>query len=215
MHSPQLTGYAAEEVCGKTPSLLKSGKHDKSLYESLWRTINQGRIWHGEMVNRRKDGSLYTEEQTITPVRLNSRGITHFIAIKQDVTDRKHAEEVLRQTEENYRSLFENAPVGIYQSTPDGRFLSVNPALAQICGYETPEQQIAATGNLARDWYVDPERREELKRLMANDDAVRDFEYEARRKDGTIILLLQNARCVKNADGRVLYYNGAVHHYRG
>ncbi len=211
----QLTGYAAEEVCGKTPSLLKSGKHDKSLYESLWRTINQGRIWHGEMVNRRKDGSLYTEEQTITPVRLNSRGITHFIAIKQDVTDRKHAEEVLRQTEENYRSLFENAPVGIYQSTPDGRFLSVNPALAHMCGYETPEQQIAATGNLARDWYVDPERREELKRLMAKDDAVRDFEYEARRKDGTIILLLQNARSVKNADGRVLYYNGAVEDITG
>ena len=87
----RLTGYATTEVIGRTPALLKSGVHDRSFYEQLWATICAGQVWCGEIVNRRKDGSLYTEEMTITPVRQNGV-IGHFIAIKQDVSERKRAE---------------------------------------------------------------------------------------------------------------------------
>jgi diguanylate cyclase (GGDEF)-like protein/PAS domain S-box-containing protein len=90
-----LTGYAVEEACGKNPKLLSSGKQSKEFYTSLWKTISTGTVWHGEMINRRKDGSLYNEEQTITPVRSGSGDITHFVAVKQDVTARKKAEEAL------------------------------------------------------------------------------------------------------------------------
>ena len=88
----QLTGYSAAEAMGQTPRILKSGKHDVAFYRHLWKRILAGRIWHGEIVNKRKDGSLYTQEITITPV-CDARGeITHFISIEQDITRRKHAE---------------------------------------------------------------------------------------------------------------------------
>jgi len=87
----ELTGYTSAEVIGGTPRVLKSGTHDRSFYERLWDTIRAGNVWSGEVVNRRKDGSLFTEEMTITPVGQNGV-IRHFIAIKQDISRRKRAE---------------------------------------------------------------------------------------------------------------------------
>ena len=92
-----MTGYDREEVMGQTPRLLKSGQHPPELYRLLWETILAGKVWQGEMVNRRKDGSLYPEEMTITPVLDAGGGISNFIAIKQDITERKRAEEQLRE----------------------------------------------------------------------------------------------------------------------
>jgi PAS domain S-box-containing protein len=93
----RLTGYSAQEIAGQNPRLLNSGKQDQAFYQNLWETILAGRVWHAEMVNRRKDASLYIEESTITPV-LDERGeITHFIAVKQDITERKELESQLRQ----------------------------------------------------------------------------------------------------------------------
>ena len=92
-----LTGYTADEAVGRNPrDLVKSGHHGPEFYRGIWDTILSGRVWHGETVNRRKDGSLYTEEQAITPVRDAHGEITHFIAVKQDVTERKRAEADLR-----------------------------------------------------------------------------------------------------------------------
>jgi PAS domain S-box-containing protein len=86
------TGYSVEEAIGKTPSLLKSGKHDEKFYHNLWETVSTGKVWHGELINRRKDGTLYTEEMTITPMKDSLNGVTHFIAVKQDITERKKLE---------------------------------------------------------------------------------------------------------------------------
>ena len=93
----RMTGYSAEEAIGRNPRFLKSGRQDRSYYEGLWKTIRAGQVWHGQLINRRKDGTLYTEEMTITPVRDSSGALTNFIAIKQDVTDRKRAEEALAE----------------------------------------------------------------------------------------------------------------------
>lgn len=99
----QSTGYSRGEVLGKSTNLLKSGRTPEAVYEDLWRTILAGRIWRGEITNRRKDGSLYEEEMTITPVRDKHGETTHYIAIKQDITERKKAEERMWKMEESLR----------------------------------------------------------------------------------------------------------------
>lgn len=91
----RLTGYAAEDVIGGNPRILKSGRQPLPFYADLWETILAGEVWHGELINRRKDGSLYVEEQTITPLRDAQGKISHFVAIKQDITERKQREQEL------------------------------------------------------------------------------------------------------------------------
>lgn len=90
-----LTGYSSEEAVGQTPRILKSGRHANGFFTGLWQTILNGENWNGELVNRRKDGSLFHGEQTITPVRSQGGPVTHFIAIMADVTKRKRAEETV------------------------------------------------------------------------------------------------------------------------
>lgn len=92
----RLTGYTSEEAIGAKPSILKSGNHSPGFYRQMWQTVMEGLVWHGELYNRRKDGTLYVEEQTITPVRDSNGSITHFVAIKQDITSRKSQEEKIR-----------------------------------------------------------------------------------------------------------------------
>jgi PAS domain S-box-containing protein len=94
-----MTGYAPEEVLGKPPDFLKSGKHDPEFFRGLWETILMGRVWQGELINRRKDGTLYHEEMTITPIREANGEITHFIAVKEDITQRKKLKEHLHQVQ--------------------------------------------------------------------------------------------------------------------
>ncbi|MCR4339822.1 MAG: PAS domain S-box protein [Gemmatimonadaceae bacterium] len=96
----QLTGYTAEEAVGKNSrDLVKSGKHDQAFYKDFWETILAGRAWHGEMINRRKGGVLYTEDQSVTPILEASGAITHFIAIKEDITERLQLEAQFRQAQ--------------------------------------------------------------------------------------------------------------------
>ena len=99
-----MTGYTREEAIGQSPRLLKSGLHNASFYGDLWNTVLSGNIWHGEIVNRRKDDQLYTEEMTITPVRNKNNEIQHFIAIKRDITERKRLQQNLEQANRELES---------------------------------------------------------------------------------------------------------------
>ena len=130
----RITGYGWDEVVGRTPNLLKSGVHDSSFYEDLWRVLLAGRPWQGEMINRRKDGSLYTEEQVITPVRDGLGEITHFIAIKQDISARRQAEVALRRSEERYHALVQGLGEGVVSVDSEERVLTANPAAEDILG---------------------------------------------------------------------------------
>jgi PAS domain S-box-containing protein len=96
----RMTGYTAGEAIGQNTNILKSGRQSADYYRDLWTTVVAGRTRHGELVNRRKDGTLYTEEMTITPVRNLDDAVTNFIAIKHDVTHRRAAEEARRASEE-------------------------------------------------------------------------------------------------------------------
>jgi len=100
-----LTGYSAEEALGQNPRVLKSEKHDERFYENMWATICAGEVWSGEIVNKRKDGTLYTEEMTIAPLLSEGGEISKFVAIKQDITERKETEKSARQYLERLRAL--------------------------------------------------------------------------------------------------------------
>ncbi|OFV88040.1 MAG: hypothetical protein A2V74_07105 [Acidobacteria bacterium RBG_16_70_10] len=135
----RLTGWGREEVRGQNPRILKSGSHDLSFYEEMWRTLLSGRVWQGEMVNRRKDGNLYVEEQTITPVRCERGEITHFIAVKVDVSERRAAREALLRSERWYRTLAEAAHDFIFIVGREGRIGYVNTAAAARFGRRPDE----------------------------------------------------------------------------
>jgi PAS domain S-box-containing protein len=111
---------------------------------------------------------------------------------------------------ERYASIVQNAIEGIFQSTPDGQYLLVNPALAKLYGYESPAELMANVQDISRTIYVDASVRDVFKRLMARDGEVRGLEYQVRRKDGGIIWISEHARTVRDEEGRVLYYEGFV-----
>ncbi|MEC4894045.1 MAG: adenylate/guanylate cyclase domain-containing protein [Oscillatoria sp. PMC 1051.18] len=123
---------------------------------------------------------------------------------------RKQALEALRLAEQRYHSIVENAIDGIFQTTPQGRYLSANPALAKIYGYDSPEEMIATLKNLHHQLYVDPNRRQEFIAAMAKDNAVSAFESMIYRKDGSKIWISENARAVRDSTGKLLYYEGTV-----
>jgi len=206
----RLTGYRAEEAQGQNPRLLRSGKQAPSFYESLWKTISSGEVWHGEITNRRKDGSLYDEEMTITPVLAEGGEITHFVAIKQDITTRKAFQEALLHAEEKYRAIFEDAVVGIFQATPEGRFLSANHAMAQMHGYESPEQLIAEVSSVAGQLFVNPRQLREMIAVLEENEVVHNAEVEVYRKDGSKKWFLANVRAVRGPDGKVVRHEGTV-----
>src|SRR5271169_230329 len=207
-----MTGYSKEEALGQNPRLLKSGDQPESYYAKLWSTISSGKIWKGEIVNRRKDGTTYTEEMTITPVAqdVGQANRTYFIAIKQNVTERKRKEQALREAEEKYRAIFEDAVVGIFQISPDGRPLSVNCAFAKMHGYDSPEQLVGEISNVARQIFVDPSRMRELQHTLHENGVVHGAEVEVYRRDRTKKWLLTNLRAVHDGGGKVILHEGTV-----
>jgi PAS domain S-box-containing protein len=112
--------------------------------------------------------------------------------------------------EDNYRSIFENAVEGIFRTSPDGRYLAANPALARIYGYETVAAMMGGIQDIANELYVDPTRRDAFREMLAADGVMTDFESEVRRCDGRAIWISENARVHRNAAGEVLYYEGTV-----
>jgi PAS domain S-box-containing protein len=161
-----------------------------------------------EMTAVHKDGHKFPVELSISRV---AAGQTHLpVVFIHDVTMRNRAEMALRQAEQKYRGIVEESIVGIFQTSPDGRVLSANPAFARMCGYDSAEKMTAACQDLGRQVYVDPGRREIFKRLIEKEGVVRDFEYQVRGKNGIPIWISENARVVRDGEGAVLYYTGTV-----
>jgi PAS domain S-box-containing protein len=118
--------------------------------------------------------------------------------------------ERVRQAEQNYRSIFENAVEGIFQSTPEGRFVTVNPSMARILGYDSPEEVIETVTDITHQIYVDPVRRAEANRIQEERGFIHGFEFEAYRKDGEKIWLSLNRRSVRDEHSVEIYREGSV-----
>jgi PAS domain S-box-containing protein len=131
------------------------------------------------------------------------------LGIGKNITARKQAEEALGEAERKYRNIFENSCEGIFQTTPEGKFITANFALARMFGFDSADELITGCTDIAHEHYVDPKRREEFKRLLAADGVVLEFEFEAYRKDGSRIWVSENVRAVRDESGAVLYFEGA------
>ena len=134
---------------------------------------------------------------------------TTLMASVEDLNGAKR-DSALIEAETRFRSIFENAIEGIFQTTEDGHYLAANPALARIYGYETPDQLMAGLTNIASQLYVDPTRRDEFLKALAEDDQVQNFESQVYRRDGSIIWISESCRAVRNMEGDLLYFEGLV-----
>lgn len=206
----RMTGYEADEVLGKTPRILEGPKTDAEWVRRLRNDLSHGRKFEGESVNYRKDGSEFHICWYVEPIRGPDGAVTHYLAVQSDVTEQRRTEQARREAEQKYRSIYENAVHGIFQSAPSGRYLAVNPALAAMYGYGSPEEMMKTLTQIGTQLYVRPERREEFVELLDRDGVVSHFESQVRRKDGSQIWISEHARAVRGAVGEVLYYEGTV-----
>jgi PAS domain S-box-containing protein len=204
-----VTGWSRTEWIGKSV-LGFVHPEDLPLASGLIRRVFRGEaVPTFELRFRSKSGEYLIGECTIAAQTENGR-VVAASGMVRDVTARKHAEEALRQAESDYRSIFENALDGMFRSTPDGRFVLVNPALVQMLGYDSPEELIESVGSSGHHFYADPQRREEYGRLMNELGVVERFENQVRRKDGRFIYISENGRAVRGSDGELLYYEGTI-----
>jgi PAS domain S-box-containing protein len=130
--------------------------------------------------------------------------------LAMDVTERRRAEAELRRAKEDYQSILDNAPVGVYRSTPDGRYLLANIRLARMYGYDSPEELMASVTDIATQLYVDPGGREEFIRRLSDEGWLERHEIQARCKDGSSIWTAHSTRTVRDPGGNILYYEGFV-----
>jgi len=180
----RLTGFAADEAVGRTPTILKSGEQEAGVYRDLWATIRAGHVWRGRLVNRRKDGTVYTEDETITPVTRADGEITHFIAVKQDVTEYQEIHERLEARDDLFRILLENALDIITILDPDGTIRYESPAVLRILGWEPHELE----GHRAFEFMPEEDAARAialLQSLHSTPGATGTLAFRFRHKDGS------------------------------
>jgi PAS domain S-box-containing protein len=154
------------------------------------------------------DGKYY--EVRLYPLKGESGNVEEIAAYLHDVAPRHNMEQALRQAEEMYRNIYENATEGIFQITLEGRFLSANPALAHIHGYDSPEEMIVSVTDLSTQMYVDVQRRHDLISLLGRYGRAQNFEARMFRKDRSIQWISINARLVRDSNGNPLYHEGTM-----
>ena len=144
-----ITGYTNNEVLGKTPNILKSGEHGRSLYENLWDTITQGEIWSGEMINKSKSGELFWESSTISPIFNEAGTLTNFVAVKEDISERKKMEEEAQRREHLLNDIQEISRTGGWEYDVKKNEMSWTPSLYYIHGYNSDQHSVHITETLS------------------------------------------------------------------
>jgi len=155
-----------------------------------------------------KSGNLFPLDDSVAPIRLRTGDVVGAVIVFRDATNRRRTEAARVEAETRYREIFENAVVGMFQSTPDGRYLRVNQAMASMHGYVSPEAMVEATTDIAHQEYEHPAQRDEFMHLLEQKRVVTAFPLEVSRRDGTRLSTIVHARVVSDADGKIQYYEG-------
>lgn len=129
-----ITGYKEEEILGKNPRFLKSGRQHSKVFQQLWHTIKRGQVWRGELINKRKSGELYWEQVTISPIKDRNGISTHYIGIKEDISARKQVERELQDNVNFLETLLRTIPMPVFYKNHNGHYLGCNPDFAHFVG---------------------------------------------------------------------------------
>jgi len=205
----RLFGYRQSDILTMDLDLMVSPEGQASEAFALSDRVAGGEVVRAEARRRRSDGSLVEVKIVGVPLVANGKRIGTF-GMYEDITEQRRAREAQKKAEERHTMLFENAVEGIFQTTPAGRILSANPAFARMCGFASPSEMTHSVQNLGADIYADPQVRGEFKRLIEERGSVENFEYQLRRTDGTKIWVSENARVVRDANGKIVSYDGTV-----
>jgi PAS domain S-box-containing protein len=205
-----------EDAVGKSDFDFFTEEHARQAYEDEQQVMRTGKPIIGiEEKETWPDGRVTWVSTTKVPWRDADGIFTGLVGISRNITERKQAEAAQRESEQKCRSIFNNAVEGIFQTTPKGDLLTANPALARIFGYASSEELMSELKDVAQQSHVSATRREEFKRLMEKRGAVEGFEYEAYRKDGSRIWVSENVRVIRDAEGRVVCYEGTLQDITG
>jgi PAS domain S-box-containing protein len=178
-----VTGYTPQEAMGKTPRILKSGQHPEEFYKAMWDTLLRGETWSGNIVNKRKNGDLFYEEATISPVKDGFGQITNFVSVKNDITGQKRAEQALQESEKRYRTVVQGQAEGICLVDTELRFIFSNPAADRAFGL-----QPGGLEGRRIDEFVDAERVGSMRREIGGlpEGQFRHLHFMVRRADGEL-----------------------------
>jgi PAS domain S-box-containing protein len=203
-NAARLYGVPVERLSGRSIYELIPGDRVESSKKKV-RTVVETRStvrFEGKLRGKIFENSLY-------PVLREGPEVRKIAVYVRDITERKRLEEILRQTEEKYRNIYENAMEGIFQISPEGRFISANPSLALIHGYDSPEDLIRGIQDLP-GIFVNPEDHARLIDLLFEEGAVQNYEVQMHRKDGSRHWILINVRVVRDAEGKTRYFEGTM-----
>ena len=206
----RIYGYRADELLGRSVFEWVYPAHREMLAQTIKKLVdNPGtrETCSYQILNKAGD---YVWTETTGHIVRRGDGELEVHSVTRDISERYKAQEALLLAEEKYRSIFENAVEGIFQTTPGGHYLDANPSLARIYGFESVAELRATFSDIAGQLYADSNRRAEFVQLMDKTGEVSNFESQIRRKDGEMIWISENARAVRDDSGAILYYEGTV-----
>ena len=203
------SGYSKEELEGKrkwTEFVSEGDLERMREYHRVRRTDPEASPKHYEAKLIDKQGKVRDFYFTVDMIPDTGKSVVSML----DITSRKQAEAALQKSEEKYRSIFENAIEGIFQTTPEGKYLSVNPAFARMYGYDSPEELMEDIQDIQRQQYVNPGDRDRIIELFETQGFAERFEKQSRKKNGDTFWISITGRTVRDGDGHTLYYEGTV-----
>lgn len=202
-------GYNPEELIGKPIVIVRSNKNDPELIKQIHpSTIKEG--WRGRLWNKRKNGSAFLIElYTIVARDENGNPVAH-VGVARDLTEEKKSENILRETQIRFQELFTELKDAVYESTPEGKFIMLNPAGMELFGISSIYNDELKNIDIGKIFYLDEGERNKFKQELEKNGFVKDYEINIRKLSGAVATIRETSHVVKDSEGKIIAYRGIL-----